>query len=101
MPGGSGITCNGRNCLAGKIILSLAQTPCGDNHVGAAQGHLKSIGNHFGIITNGDFSSKVDIDFAQTARNVGGIRIEDVANEEFGANLEYSQRLRKHFLDEI
>jgi hypothetical protein len=64
----------------------MPQSAGGNNHIGAAQGYLKSISNHCRIIANGDFAGEANINFTQAARNIGGIRIEDVADEEFRAD---------------
>ena len=76
---------DGGDGLAGEVVLGGAEAAGHDDDVGALEGDLDGAGEAVEVIADGGLVVEVDADGGQAGGEVRGVGVEDLAEEDLGA----------------
>src|SRR5690606_26160401 len=74
--------------FAGGVVHGGAQPAGGDHDRGALHRLLHRFGNAVGVVADGRAVIQVHAFIAQHARDVGGVRVDDLAEQQFSTDCE-------------
>src|SRR5205823_1913060 len=85
----------GRDRLARQVVLRGAQATGANDEVAAIQGPAHDLGGATEVVADRRHPIEVDAEVGQTAGEISGVRVDDVAEEELGPD---RQKLSAHDL---